>query len=204
VNCLEAGKGEVEAQSGTRRSDCHALIGRCELPFNPRLECHQGTGKHLIPVYTLRIIMAENADGPRFRANKRRKVFRKRAESGTNDDDEPQLARLQPSGLVSAADVDNITGVGNEDSTSRSDVSRVRKPKKHGIAFSSLDRPSLRPHNDNEETAMVISEPQAAEQENGRFTKQTGKAIVEDDKHMCVSATQRATSYNFLKAGLTA
>jgi hypothetical protein len=184
VKCLEAGKGEV-AQSGTRRSDCHALIGRCELPSIPRLEYHQDTDRHLTLVCTLSISMVESADGPSFRANKRRKVFRKRAESDTNDD-APQLPSSQPSGLVST-DVNDITGAGNEDTTSRSDVSRVRKPKKHGIAFSSSDRPSSRPHNDNEETAMIVSEPQAAEQENGRFTKQTGKAVVEDDKHMCVS-----------------
>jgi hypothetical protein len=148
--------------------------------------------------------MAESADGPSFRANKRRKVFRKRAESDTNDD-EPQLASLQPSGLVSTTDANDITGAGNENATSRSDVSRVRKPKKHGIAFSSLDRPSPRPHNDNEETTMVISEPQAVEQENGRFTRQTGKAVVEDDKHMCVSPpSELPYSDNFLKAGLTA
>jgi hypothetical protein len=125
--------------------------------------------------------MAESVDGPSFRANKRRKVFRKRADSDANDN-EPQLA-----GLASTTEVNDSAAEGNEDAASRPEITRVRKLKKHGIAFSSSDRPSSRPHNDNQETAMIISEPQAAEQENGRFTKQTGKAVVEDDKHMCVS-----------------
>jgi hypothetical protein len=142
--------------------------------------------------------MAESVDGPSFRANKRRKVFRRRADSDTKDD-EPQLA-----GLASTTEVNDSAAEGNGDPTSRPDIPRVRKLKKHGIAFSSSERPSSRPHNDNEETAMIISEPQATEQENGRFTKQTGKAVVEDDKHMCVSPpSELLHSYGFLGAGLT-
>jgi hypothetical protein len=129
--------------------------------------------------------MDETVEGPTFRANKRRKVFRKRAESDANDDEPHVATSLQPDQAPPADEKCSVT-TGEEDATSRPDITRVRKPKKHGIAFSSSDRTSSRPHNDNEETALVVSEPQIVEQQNGRFMKQTGKTVVEDDKHMCV------------------
>jgi hypothetical protein len=129
--------------------------------------------------------MDEAAEGPIFRANKRRKVFRKRAESDANDYEPHVATSLQPDRVpLASANTGTITG--DEDAASRSDIARVRKPKKHGIAFSSSDRSSSRPHNDNEENALIVLEPQPEEQQNGRFMRQTGKAIVEDDKHMCV------------------
>jgi hypothetical protein len=128
--------------------------------------------------------MDEAADGPTFRANKRRKVFRKRVESDANND-EPHVATTSTDQVPSTIQ-DASTVTGEENATSRSDIARVRKPKRHGIAFSSSDRSSSRLHNDNEETALVVSEHQPEEQQNGRFMRQTGKAIVEDDKHMCV------------------
>jgi len=129
--------------------------------------------------------MDETVEGPTFRANKRRKVFRKRAESDANDD-EPHVATSSLPDQARPADENTSVITGEEDATSRPDIARVRKAKKHGIAFSSSDRTSSRPHNDNEETALVVSEPQVVEQQNGRFTRQTGKTVVEDDKHMCV------------------
>jgi len=149
--------------------------------------------------------MDETAEGPTFRANKRRKVFRKRAESDANDN-EPNVATT--SSLPNQApSTDEKTGIipGEEDTAPRPEITRVRKPKKHGIAFSSSDRTSSRPHNDNEETALVVSEPQTVEQQNGRFTKQTGETIVEDDKHMCVSPPgEPPSSCLHFKSGLTA
>lgn len=144
--------------------------------------------------------MDETAEGPTFRANKRRKVFRKRAGSVTNDD-EPNIATSAPPDQATSASVMKDEA----EASSRPDIARVRKPKKHGIAFSSLDRTSSRPHNDNEKTALVVSEPQIVEQQNGRFTKQTGKTIVEDDKHMCVLPTSEPpSSCLYFKSGLTA
>ena len=136
--------------------------------------------------------MDEHTDGPTFRANKRRKVFRKRAGSDANND-EPHVATASRSDQATPADENASVITGEEESSPRPDITRVRKPKKHGIAFSSSDRTSSRPQNDNEETALVISEPQVTEQQNGRFTRQTGKTIVEDDKHMCVFATHPAS-----------
>lgn len=148
--------------------------------------------------------MDANATGPTFRANKRRKVFRKRAESDTNEDEphsatspHPQQTLIVDEGANKLADEDDVAP--------RLDAVRVRKPKKHGIAFSSSDRSSSRPHNDNEGMAMVVAEPQAAEQQNGRFTRQTGKTVVEDDKHMCVSPpSELPYSFDLHKTGLTA
>lgn len=157
-----------------------------------------------ITVCTLHSRMDETADGPTFRANKRRKVFRKRAGSDANND-EPHIATpSQPDQAPSTNENDGVI-TGEEDIPSRPDIARVRKPKKHGIAFSSSDRTSSRPHNDNEETALVVSEPQVVEQQNGRFTRQTGKAVVEDDKHMCVlPPSEPPYSYSRFKSGLTA
>lgn len=121
--------------------------------------------------------MEDNTEGPVFRANKRRKVFRKRTGSDANED-EPNVATDQ------VASIDG--NAGEIDNAPLSDIARARKPKKHGIAFSSSDRTSSRPQNEDEETAMVVAEPHPMEQQNGRFTRQTGKAIVADDKHMCV------------------
>jgi hypothetical protein len=144
--------------------------------------------------------MDETAEGPTFRANKRRKVFRKRPGSETNDE-EPNIATSTPPDQATSASVMKDEA----EASSRPDIARVRKPKKHGIAFSSLDRTLSRPHNDNEETALVVSEPPIVEQQNGRFTKQTGKTIVEDDKHMCVLPTsQPPSSCPKFKSGLTA
>lgn len=147
--------------------------------------------------------MDETAEGPSFRANKRRKVFRKRAESDVNDD-EPQIATPSRADEVLSAAASTSAITGEDYATSRSDITRVRKPKKHGIAFSSSDRTSSRPHNDNEETAIIVSEPQVAEQQDGRFMRQTGKTIVEDDKHMCVlPLSEPPNSYTLIKPGLT-
>jgi hypothetical protein len=148
--------------------------------------------------------MEETADGPTFRANKRRKVFRKRAGSDANND-EPHVATSLQVDQVPPTDEKTSAIKGEEDTTSRPDITRVRKPKKHGIAFSSSDQTSSRPHNDNEETALVVAEPQVVEQQNGRFTRQTGKTIVEDDKHMCVlPPSEPPNSYPHFRPGLTA
>jgi len=130
--------------------------------------------------------MEDSANGPVFRANKRRKVFRKRAGSDASGD-EPQVASTTQ-GLdltASPANGANSTGETHGYALSLSETTRVRRPKKHGIAFSSSDASSSRPHN-NEETAMVVSEGQPQDVQNGRFARQTGRTVVADDKHMCV------------------
>jgi hypothetical protein len=131
--------------------------------------------------------MEENANGPVFRATKRRKVFRKRADSNASGDEPHVASTIQdPESTATTANGTNSTGEPHGEALSLSETTRVRRPKKHGIAFSSSDPNSSRPHNNNEETAMVVSEGQPQDVQNGRFARQTGRAVVVDDKHMCV------------------
>ena len=130
--------------------------------------------------------MEDNANGPVFRATKRRKVFRKRAESDASGDEPHVASTVQGPENATPADGTNSTSETQGDASSLSETTRVRRPKKHGIAFSSSDQNSSRPHN-NEETALVISEEQPQDIQNGRFARQTGRTVVADDKHMCVS-----------------
>ena len=132
------------------------------------------------------VTMEDNANGPVFRATKRRKVFRKRAESDASGDEPHVASTVQGPENATPADGTNSTSETQGDASSLSETTRVRRPKKHGIAFSSSDQNSSRPHN-NEETALVISEEQPQDIQNGRFARQTGRTVVADDKHMCVS-----------------
>ena len=131
--------------------------------------------------------MEDNTNGPVFRATKRRKVFRKRADSDANGD-EPYVASTAqgPDSTTAPVDTTNSTVEPHEDASILPEAARVRRPKKHGIAFSSSDPFSSRLHSNNEETAMVVSEDQTSDLTNGRFARQTGRTVVADDKHMCV------------------
>jgi len=132
------------------------------------------------------IIMEDNTNGPVFRATKRRKVFRKRADSDANSD-EPYVASTAqgPDATTTPVDATNNTADSHGDASTLPEAARVRRPKKHGIAFSSSDPFSSRLHS-NEETAVVVSEDQTQDLTNGRFARQTGRTVVADDKHMCV------------------
>ena len=134
------------------------------------------------------VTMEDNANGPVFRATKRRKVFRKRAESDASGDEPHVASTVQGPENATPADGTNSTSETQGDASSLSETTRVRRPKKHGIAFSSSDQNS-RPHN-NEETALVVSEEQPQDVQNGRFARQTGRTVVADDKHMCVLPTK--------------
>jgi hypothetical protein len=130
-------------------------------------------------------MMEDSANGPVFRATKRRKVFRKRADSDASGD-EPNVASTVQGSETATTDGTNSAVETQGEALSLSETTRVRRPKKHGIAFSSSDPSSSRPHNNNEETAMVVSEGQPQDVQNGRFARQTGRTVVADDKHMCV------------------
>jgi hypothetical protein len=131
--------------------------------------------------------MEDGANNPVFRATKRRKVFRKRADSDASGD-EPHVESVVQGQDSTAAPADGTKSIveASGDVSSLPETARVRRPKKHGIAFSSSDATSSRPYNNNEETAMVVSEAQTQDLQNGRFARQTGRTIVADDKHMCV------------------
>jgi len=126
--------------------------------------------------------MEDNSNGPVFRATKRRKVFRKRADSDASD--EPHAVQASDS-IPTPANGTNSAEETHGEILSLSETTRVHRPKRHGIAFSSSHPSSSRPHN-NEETALVVPEGQPQDVQNGRFARQTGRTVVADDKHMCV------------------
>lgn len=137
--------------------------------------------------------MADGSSGPIFRANKRRKVFRKRADSDDKEES-PAVAAVENVGNGQPLMSDQSIGPGDdEQATSKHGVSRARRPKKQGIAFSSNEPASSRPQDRNDETAlMVATEPNPPQQHNDRFARQTGKLVIADDKHMYVrSKTSR-------------
>jgi len=145
--------------------------------------------------------MEDNANGPVFRANKRRKVFRKRADSDAGDEEPHVASTVQgPDSTTTPADTTDNAVESYGDASTLSETARVRRPKKHGIAFSSSDPFSSRVQH-NEETAMVVSEDQTQDLQNGRFARQTGRTVVADDKHMCVLPHNEAL---FSDTGLTA
>ena len=107
-----------------------------------------------------------------FRANKRRKVIRKR-----NVDDLDESAR--PESQEIAADQSE------EESMNR--VSTVRRPvaRKHGIGFSSAAAQPAIESTAIVETALVPFQKDENEASaHDRFTKPTGKAEVVEDKHL--------------------
>lgn len=137
--------------------------------------------------------MTDEHAPPIFRANKRRKVLRKRPDSDDQDDDHAAPATVNSDRERGQTPMNGFSMEIEEgdDATSRTDLTRVRKPKKHGIAFSSSDRPTFRTQDDNQETALMVAEPQAIQEANNRFARPTGKAIVQDDRHMYVCHPRR-------------
>ncbi|KAK4556070.1 hypothetical protein LTR86_006766 [Recurvomyces mirabilis] len=114
----------------------------------------------------------EDESEPIFRANKRRKVFRRRAEDDENLESTPT----------------EVIGDGEHEGL-REPAQRMQKPlaKKHGIAFTSQSRPQPIDMETNDQTAVVaIHSSREANLIPGsdRFIKPTGKTEVTDDKHM--------------------
>lgn len=136
--------------------------------------------------------MSDEHAAPLFRANKRRKVLRKRPDSDDQDDEHAVPATINSDRERGQTPINGSSMEFEEDdATPKIDLSRMRKPKKHGIAFSSSDRPTYRPQDENQETSLVVAEPQALQEANNRFARPTGKAIVQDDKHMYVCHSKR-------------
>jgi hypothetical protein len=113
---------------------------------------------------------------PTFRANKRRKVFRKR----TDADDDGEQPTTAPATAHEDADVGD-SGVA---------VPVVKRPavKKHGIAFSSTSGPQ-RAQTEQEDAGSPVPVVHPSGDQNviqtDRFVKPTGKAATTvDDKHL--------------------
>ena len=119
---------------------------------------------------------------PLFRANKRRKVFRKRTTS-----EEPPASQNEVS---ESADVVATQGEPEDGENESSGVVRFHRTggvKKRGIAFTSSE--VLRSGEDEieERALVVVNEDGAQEAVHGdRFVKPTGKVAVAENKHMYV------------------
>lgn len=126
---------------------------------------------------------------PVFRANKRRKVFRKRADSaeGQNENGDRPYGDATQQATTNNEEDDSI-------SASTGSATQVRRPKKHGIAFSSVGPAPRQPLDEPSEYPLSVAArqlPKAVQQQNERFIKPTGKAVVADDKHMYVTIQRK-------------
>lgn len=117
-----------------------------------------------------------------FRANKRRKVFRKRNDLDVDKD-----------GGIKDEGAEDVRGSKDADAVDEGDGSVLRMQKrtgvrKSGIGFSSMDSRRAAPQQHNEETALVpVTQDIAQEMQNDRFVKPTGREVVTEDKHMYVA-----------------
>ena len=122
--------------------------------------------------------MSEGADVPSeslFRASKRRKVFRKRA----NEKD-------TPSDTVGAIEAN--PGPQNEDLSEQPSIVRRPAAKKHGIRFSNHATAGEVTVQSNTQMALVpvVKQDEADVAQTDRFMKPTGKVVIED-KHLYVA-----------------
>lgn len=124
----------------------------------------------------------DGASEPVFRTNKRRKVFRKRADSNPED---------AGAGAGDAEDRLNSTEAGQPEENGESSLRFQRRVgvKKRGIGFASTGGRRAGPPEDNQETAVVPTALDATqEMQIERFVRPTGREMVTEDKHMYVGA----------------
>lgn len=131
------------------------------------------------------------ATNPVFRASKRRKVFRKKADDGEAGDLDNNLQDPGVSALTKSNQDDDAVADEQTTQARSSHSSAIRRPRNHGINFSSSTAPASNAPERNDETSMVVApprEPQAMGAQNERFVRPTGKAVVMDDRHMYVAS----------------
>lgn len=108
-----------------------------------------------------------------FRANKRRKIYRKR--NVDDETDEGSLRNEDPNGL---------------DSKSQQGTATVRRPaaRKYGIGFSTAGSKTIPEEMPATTTAMVAFQPEQDDDQaaHDRFVKPAGKTAVVEDKHLYV------------------
>ncbi|KAI6792864.1 hypothetical protein KC332_g17299 [Hortaea werneckii] len=111
---------------------------------------------------------------PLFRANKRRKVFRKRKDDGEEEKEQSDSEAVQQSN--------------GEDHEINQRLRALRKPtvRKHGIGFTSSNAPRSEEHDENEDREMMPMHPERQQHmaQADRFVKPTGRIAVGEDKHM--------------------
>ena len=128
---------------------------------------------------------------PLFRANKRRKVLRKRADS----DADVEVGSLPTVVIGTDADA-TITEPPPVDATKAAGaplwLQKRGGTRKHGIGFSSAETRSrsVNDEQQNEVTALVPAKEDGALEvaaQNERFVKPTGRVDVTEDRHMYVT-----------------
>ena len=130
--------------------------------------------------------MGDTNDGPVFRAHKRRKVFRKRAD----EDDDNDADTITPTGPAAVADGDK-DGEVEAEAKETAAVQRLRKPaatRKRGVGFTSTSE-SRRLGGDSGATSANNTDApgtplSAVEHAQARFVAPTGHIASSDDKHM--------------------
>jgi hypothetical protein len=120
-----------------------------------------------------------------FRANKRRKIYRKR-----DLRDEEDEASEQPSSTANT--LDELIASASEASQARSTAVKRPAAKKQGITFSANGPRDATTDLTNIETSVVpfSSVPDEDVSAIDRFIKPTGTAVVVEDKHLYVRSCQ--------------
>lgn len=123
---------------------------------------------------------AESSE-PLFRANKRRKVVRKRT-------DIPDESQNTADVDHEAAEISNQADPVADSSTAAIRFQRKPIGRKHGIAFASTEGRNGA-QEENEDRAIVLASASEGQDApgNDRFTKPTGRIAVTEDKHMYVA-----------------
>jgi len=119
---------------------------------------------------------------PVFRANKRRKVYRKRADSDNGDEGPSHIADHGES------QSEQLRGNREDEAGTALSIARRGGIRKQGIAFSSTESRRTE-QQDNEEKALIPFSAEEVEEEdvhNDRFVKPTGRVTTTEDKHMYV------------------
>lgn len=161
------------------------IYARCELTIHAELHSQGYTSATTSLLATMADMDATSE--PVFRANKRRKVFRKRADSEAEDEGRNKSAET-------GNEPDEAWSKGTDDTEDLDEGSALRLQKrpgtrKLGIGFSSTEGRKTALQEDNAETALVpISQDAAPDVQIDRFVRPMGREMVTEDKNMYVSA----------------
>ncbi|SMY25066.1 unnamed protein product [Zymoseptoria tritici ST99CH_1A5] len=129
-----------------------------------------------------------------FRANKRRKIYRKR----NHDEDDNDIEKS----LSAANTLDELIATASEAAQARTTVVKKSAAKKQGIGFSANGPRDATAESTNVETSIVPFQPDLHEDVSAidRFIKPTGTAVVVEDKHLTAYVVSKLAK---LRAGGT-
>lgn len=121
---------------------------------------------------------------PVFRANKRRKVYRKRADS----EDENESGNKNAETAHEAGELTKAADYAEDfEEASALRLQRRSRAGKYGIGFSSAEARRATQPEDNMEAALVpVSQDAAPDVQIDRFVRPMGREMVTEDKNMYV------------------